>query len=79
MIIGIAVGVVVAVILISGGVATVFIIRYRKRKQKGSKGMVKGTDDEAERNRQGIAKAELDTDPNHAVQAMRRFGTDPDA
>ena len=79
MIIGIAVGVVVAVILISGGVATVFIIRCRKRKQKGSKGMVMGTDDEAERHRQGIAKAELDTDPNHAVQAIGLFETDPDA
>ncbi|KAI4271367.1 MAG: hypothetical protein LQ337_006061 [Flavoplaca oasis] len=44
MIIGIAVGVAVAVVLISGGIATVFIIRKRKRKQQGTEGMVKGTD-----------------------------------
>ncbi|KAL8837714.1 MAG: hypothetical protein Q9176_005491 [Flavoplaca citrina] len=79
MIIGIAVGVAVAVILISGGVAAVSIIRYRKRKQKGSKGMVKGTDNKAERIRQGIAKAELDTDPNHGVYEMGQSGIDPDA
>ncbi|KAL8918124.1 MAG: hypothetical protein Q9172_005551 [Xanthocarpia lactea] len=69
-IIGVAVGVAVAVVLIFGGVATFFITRRRRQRQQGAEGMAKGEDDQAEKIRQGFAKAELDTDPNHAVYEM---------
>ncbi|KAL8910796.1 MAG: hypothetical protein Q9171_003932 [Xanthocarpia ochracea] len=69
-IIGVAVGVALAVVLIFGGVATFFITRRRRQRKQGAEGMTKGADDEAEKIRQGFAKAELDTDRNHAVYEM---------
>ncbi|KAL8653691.1 MAG: hypothetical protein Q9226_003742 [Calogaya cf. arnoldii] len=76
MIIGVATGVAVAVVLIFGGAATFFIVRKRKQKQQGIGPMAKGTGDEAEKIRQGYVKAELDTDPNHAVCEMGHSGID---
>ncbi|KAL8847290.1 MAG: hypothetical protein Q9221_007666 [Calogaya cf. arnoldii] len=76
MIIGVAVGVAVAIVLIFGGAATFFIVRKRKQKQQGVGRMARGTDDEAEKIRQGFVKAELDTDPNHAVYEMGHSGID---
>lgn len=38
--------------------------------------MANGTDDEAEKIRRGFAKAELDTDPEHAVYEMGHSGID---
>ncbi|KAL9000515.1 MAG: hypothetical protein Q9169_000808 [Polycauliona sp. 2 TL-2023] len=76
MIIGVAVGVAAAAILVIGGIATFFVVRKRKQKHQGAEHMAKETDDEAEMIRQGFAKAELDTDPNHAVYEMGHPGLD---
>ncbi|KAL8775101.1 MAG: hypothetical protein Q9209_000580 [Squamulea sp. 1 TL-2023] len=69
-IIGVAVGVAVAVVLIIGGIAAFFIIQKRKRKQQGAEARTKGSDEEVEKIRQGFAKAELDTDSDHARYEM---------
>ncbi|KAI4263714.1 MAG: hypothetical protein L6R42_001154 [Xanthoria sp. 1 TBL-2021] len=42
----------------------------------GIERMANGTDDEAEKIRRGFAKAELDTDPEHAVYEMGHSGID---
>ncbi|KAL8782220.1 MAG: hypothetical protein Q9213_005586 [Squamulea squamosa] len=69
-IIGIAIGVAVAVVLIVGGIAAFFIIQKRKRKRQRAEATTEGSDEEAEKIRQGFAKAELDTDSDHARYEM---------
>ncbi|KAL8707211.1 MAG: hypothetical protein Q9220_007705 [cf. Caloplaca sp. 1 TL-2023] len=67
-IIGLVVGIAVAV-LILGGIAVFSYLRHRKRKCRPDD-CTTGKDDEAEKIRQGFAKAELDTDANHARYEM---------
>ncbi|KAL8676315.1 MAG: hypothetical protein Q9186_007162 [Xanthomendoza sp. 1 TL-2023] len=67
---GIAVGIAVAVVLIIGGMAAYFIVRKRQRRHQTEEVMTKRPDDEADKIRRGFAKAELDTDPDHALYEM---------
>lgn len=55
MVIGVTVGVAVAVVLVFGEVATFCVVRKRKLKQQGVNRMANGTDDEAEKIRQSGA------------------------
>ncbi|KAL8833217.1 MAG: hypothetical protein Q9170_004412 [Blastenia crenularia] len=68
-IVGIGIGIAVAVLLILGGVAIFFLLRHRKRRRHQDKSSTKG-EDESENIRQGFAKAELDTDLDHARYEM---------
>ncbi|KAL8801024.1 MAG: hypothetical protein Q9182_004768 [Xanthomendoza sp. 2 TL-2023] len=67
---GIAVGIAVAVVLFVGGIAAYFFGRKRQRRHQTDEDMTRGPDDEAEKIRRGFAKAELDTDPSHALYEM---------
>ncbi|KAL8693586.1 MAG: hypothetical protein Q9218_001628 [Villophora microphyllina] len=69
-IIGIAVGVAVVIVLLAGGVGVFFYLRRRKNRRQAKPTSPKEDDDEVERIRQGFAKAELDTDVNHARYEM---------
>lgn len=64
--IGIAVGAVGATVVLAGAIAACCILRRRKRKRQTEKAGTRVDDDEAERIRQGFAKAELDTNGEHA-------------
>ncbi|KAI4204689.1 MAG: hypothetical protein LQ350_001004 [Teloschistes chrysophthalmus] len=68
--IGIAVGVVVAIALLAGGIAAFLYVRRRKGRRHATSTTPKEEDGEAERIRRGFAKAELDTDLNHAKYEM---------
>ncbi|KAL8729178.1 MAG: hypothetical protein Q9166_004917 [cf. Caloplaca sp. 2 TL-2023] len=76
-VIGIAVGISVAVILVAGGITAFVVIRKRRRMHQADQIAGKGADDEAEKIRQGFAKAELDTDSNHALYEMDDPSNDP--
>ncbi|KAL8717936.1 MAG: hypothetical protein Q9225_004869 [Loekoesia sp. 1 TL-2023] len=66
--IGIGVGIAVAIVMIVGGIAT-FILRNRRRRRHADKDTTK-EDDESEKIRRGFAKAELDTNLDHALYEM---------
>ncbi|KAI4106284.1 MAG: hypothetical protein L6R37_002266 [Teloschistes peruensis] len=68
--IGIAVGVAMAVVLLAGGIGAFLYMRRRKGRRYVESTTPKEEDDEAARRRQGFAKAELDTDLNHAKYEM---------
>ncbi|KAL8775492.1 MAG: hypothetical protein Q9194_003711 [Teloschistes cf. exilis] len=68
--IGIAVGVSMAVVLLAGGIGAFLYMRGRKGRRHVESTTPKEEDDEAARIRQGFAKAELDTDLNHAKYEM---------
>ena len=70
--IGIVVAVVVAVILAVGGVVLFFLMKRRKRRREAAEAarQKKPEEDPAEAIRQGFAKAELDTDFDHARYEM---------
>ncbi|KAL8703927.1 MAG: hypothetical protein Q9201_002907 [Fulgogasparrea decipioides] len=75
--IGIAVGIVAVVVLVVCGMATFFVLRRRKRRQQAEMTKPNGEDDEAEKIRQGFAKAELDTDHDHARYEMGGLDDSP--
>lgn len=68
-VIGIAVGVVLVIIIFVGGVVVFVIMKRRKRRREAALA-VQPKDDAAEAIRQGFAKAELDTDYDHARYEM---------
>lgn len=68
--IGIGVGVSVPIVLLAGAVAAFIILRKRKRRRQVARPMTKEQDDEAERIRQGFAKAELDASVENAKYEM---------
>ncbi|KAL8763076.1 MAG: hypothetical protein Q9184_001036 [Pyrenodesmia sp. 2 TL-2023] len=64
--IGIGVGVSVPIVLLAGAVAAFIVLRKRKRIREVARPTTKEQDDEAERIRQGFAKAELDASVENA-------------
>lgn len=64
--IGIGAGVAVAVILIAGGFTAFVVLRKRQQRRHATKDTTEDEDEESERIRQGFAKAELDTNQEHA-------------
>ncbi|KAL8668082.1 MAG: hypothetical protein Q9202_000060 [Teloschistes flavicans] len=68
--IGVAVGVAVAIALLTGGVGAFLYLRRRKGRQQAESTTLEEEDDEAEQIRKGFAKAELDTDLDHAKFEM---------
>lgn len=72
--IGIGVGVAVAVVLLVGGFGAFFVLQKRKQRRQAAASPTRDEDNEAERICQGFAKAELDTDINHAKYEMDSSG-----
>ncbi|KAI4234105.1 MAG: hypothetical protein L6R40_006870 [Gallowayella cf. fulva] len=75
--IGIAVGIAVAVVLFVAAFSAYYIIRKRKRRRQTGGITAKSADDESEKIRQGFAKAELDTELDHALYEMGDPNIDP--
>lgn len=68
--IGIGVGVAVAIVLLAVAIAAFIVLQKRKRKRQGERPPTNEQDDEAERIRQGFAKAELDVSVENARYEM---------
>lgn len=68
--IGIGVGVSVPIVLLAGAVVAFIVLRKRRRRRQVARPTIKEHDDEAERIRQGFAKAELDTSDENARYEM---------
>ncbi|KAL8898721.1 MAG: hypothetical protein Q9207_006561, partial [Kuettlingeria erythrocarpa] len=68
--IGIGVGVAVPIVLLAVAIAAFIVLRKRKRKRRGERPTMNEQEDEAERIRQGFAKAELDVSVENARYEM---------